>query len=431
VQQEVVLHPTLRKTTAVLDLPNPAAPCGTTRVYILAVSHVSAVSCDQVRELIRAVQPQIVMVEVCKDRLGLLATDFPPGPRVWHCPNIKVSGVPEGSGFPTAADLRHLLICKPGRPFTSEDIEADVRTLQATGLFATVRPSALSGTQRDAPMFTVSEDTDGEVRIDTVAPFNIIEFRCEQRSLPPITAFDCRVSSKAAAAGIEVPPARMQSLQDATLAMAQKGDSSTVAVLMGVRARIQAEVGGLTPVDVEFNNVENGQVEAVVVLKCAEGVHTGLEGSVEGGEGFGIEPFQNPNRGNDVKIGLTSSLPADIVEAIARSASVIANFDENERTADGAAAIVNVGQLQPGGGLEARVAKGRGKMAWRPWTWKEAALAAEEDLEPQPLKDLLAETLTEWYGGLQRTAGATVGLQGGAAWRVCPLLTTCRQSYLA
>lgn len=49
----------IRNATAVLEAPNPAAPGGTTRVYVLGASHVSQVSCRQIKELIRAVKPEV------------------------------------------------------------------------------------------------------------------------------------------------------------------------------------------------------------------------------------------------------------------------------------------------------------------------------------------------------------------------------------
>ena len=49
---EVTLSPELRRTTAVLEVPNERAKAGKTTTYILAMSHVSAVSCDQVRCLL-------------------------------------------------------------------------------------------------------------------------------------------------------------------------------------------------------------------------------------------------------------------------------------------------------------------------------------------------------------------------------------------
>ena len=41
-------------------------------MYVLGVSHVSRESVDAVRELIQAVRPEVVLLELCKDRLRLL-----------------------------------------------------------------------------------------------------------------------------------------------------------------------------------------------------------------------------------------------------------------------------------------------------------------------------------------------------------------------
>jgi hypothetical protein len=55
----------IRNATVLLEAPNAAAPGGTTRVYVLGASHVSQVSCRQIKELIRAVRPE-VGVGVCR-----------------------------------------------------------------------------------------------------------------------------------------------------------------------------------------------------------------------------------------------------------------------------------------------------------------------------------------------------------------------------
>ena len=53
-------------------MPASEASGGGASVYILGASHVSRASCDRVAELIAAVRPDVVLVELCKDRLGLL-----------------------------------------------------------------------------------------------------------------------------------------------------------------------------------------------------------------------------------------------------------------------------------------------------------------------------------------------------------------------
>lgn len=42
------------------------------KAYVLGVSHVSRESCDEAAELIAAVRPDVVVLELCKDRLRLL-----------------------------------------------------------------------------------------------------------------------------------------------------------------------------------------------------------------------------------------------------------------------------------------------------------------------------------------------------------------------
>jgi hypothetical protein len=44
----VVLPPSLKNSVVVLDAPNPEAPGGVTKVYLLGMSHVSKVSVNQV-----------------------------------------------------------------------------------------------------------------------------------------------------------------------------------------------------------------------------------------------------------------------------------------------------------------------------------------------------------------------------------------------
>lgn len=68
---------------AILDAPNPAAPGGRTTVYVLGMSHVSRRSCKDIEQLVSAVRPDIVLVELCKDRVtGLISEEQvrPPAP---------------------------------------------------------------------------------------------------------------------------------------------------------------------------------------------------------------------------------------------------------------------------------------------------------------------------------------------------------------
>ena len=50
------------------------------------------VSCDQVKRLVRAVQPEVVMVELCKERVSLLVDPDNPDRKLetWHCRSVQV-----------------------------------------------------------------------------------------------------------------------------------------------------------------------------------------------------------------------------------------------------------------------------------------------------------------------------------------------------
>ena len=42
------------------------------QVYILGVSHVSRESCQEIQDLIQTLRPEVLILELCKDRLRLL-----------------------------------------------------------------------------------------------------------------------------------------------------------------------------------------------------------------------------------------------------------------------------------------------------------------------------------------------------------------------
>ena len=419
VVQNPALSGRLRDYTAVMDVPNPKSSTGYTKVYILAVSHVSKCSVTDTVNLIEQVRPDVVMIEICKDRLGLLATPFPAGERVWHTPSVRVSGIPDLPGFPKAEDLLSLLTCKPGRPISTVDIEEDTRRLQATGLFRTVQPSALPGTNQDAPLFVLRPDPEagnkGAVRLDTVPPFNAIEFRCDPRTLPPITSLSLRVESTAQDAGAELPAPRAREIEARVKLEAESEDVNTLQLLMEARARILAAADAPVPLCVHFENVHKGVVEAVLRLVPQDGFVTGLEASASGGTGFGIEPFKALRQNDGLKVGLTSMLPAEALESLAgqlNGEDRIVDVD----LPDG----VRVGEFELAGqtALPHEVLRSRDRTVWRRWGWHELATAADEDPESQPLKDLLANSMSDLYGKLQRRAGMTAGVDGGDVWRV-------------
>jgi hypothetical protein len=115
----VRLPDSVKNNVAVLTARNPAAPGGVTTVYVLGMSHVSKKSCDhvrllstspvcayviiyphdmlttihhvhlQVRELVAAVKPEVVSVELCRERLGLLVDPDIKAKDLWHTRKVS------------------------------------------------------------------------------------------------------------------------------------------------------------------------------------------------------------------------------------------------------------------------------------------------------------------------------------------------------
>ncbi len=90
---------------------------------------------------------------------------------------ISFEGLPTESGWPTPTQLKKILLTRNGQPVSMQDIEADVVTLQATGLFKSVRPGAAQGGMDDAPQFGVAFSGEGgSAQLKTVLPLGGVRF---------------------------------------------------------------------------------------------------------------------------------------------------------------------------------------------------------------------------------------------------------------
>ena len=144
---------TLQKYVAQFTLQGRKQPV---QVYILGASHVSRQSCTHANELISAIKPEVVLLELCKDRVDLLVDPSMPPPAHWHSRVINFhSNFPQQSSFTATACKKLLsrLRCQPGRSFAACDIEQDCIQLLASGIFASVVPVTQPASNADAPMF--------------------------------------------------------------------------------------------------------------------------------------------------------------------------------------------------------------------------------------------------------------------------------------
>lgn len=143
----------LQKYIAHVILQGPKLPVD---VYILGASHVSRQSCTHIAQLISTMKPDIVLLELCKDRVDLLVDPTMPPPQHWHSRVINFhSNFPQQSSFTATACKKLLsqLRCQPGRSFAACDIEQDCVQLLSSGMFASVAPVTQPASLADAPMF--------------------------------------------------------------------------------------------------------------------------------------------------------------------------------------------------------------------------------------------------------------------------------------
>jgi hypothetical protein len=186
------------------------------------------------------VRPDVVVAEVCKDRTPLLIDpeSTPRAPDTWTCSRVVFDGLPDGKrgggdddekdkddkdkdkekekkakyakepdleaeAWPAAADLAPLLRTRIGAAVTTSEVEGDVAALEATGLFASVRPLCEGARRGDAPMFGAVKSEGGGLELEYVAPLGCARFVVAPRKVPAIKSLAVRLDSslKARAAG--------------------------------------------------------------------------------------------------------------------------------------------------------------------------------------------------------------------------------------
>ena len=146
---EAVTPEQLSKYVAELRLSVEGRPV---QAYVLGVSHVSRQSCSHVAQMIAAISPEAVLLELCKDRVQLLMDPSGPSPQHWHTRAIDLQGMSQSSKH-ACKKLLFTLTCQGGRAFTAYDIEEDCVHLLASGAFASIVPMTQPASTGDAPLF--------------------------------------------------------------------------------------------------------------------------------------------------------------------------------------------------------------------------------------------------------------------------------------
>lgn len=371
-------------------------------------------------------RPDVVMVELCKDRLPLLVepTKDAPVRRIWHSRKVVLDGLPPDPEWPRPAQLRSLLHCQVGRPLNQDDIELDAVRLLSTGLFRSVKPACDPPALYESPEFAVEEGPDGKVQVYTIPPLGAVRFVVTERKLPPITTMTVRLDSSlrdavpasnttgangtaatsgssSSSGGGSGGEGGVMSALEAVAAAAVKGSQEGVASLnVYLRARAAFMEVFQQPVAVAFKGVENGKVEVLVkAVKPGDRPYlSGLEGTAEGGVGMNIEPFK-PMR-QSAKLTNKMFLPAETLQRLraAREAS----------------------RSQSGGGSRgpSPLADVAIRSEVQDWDYEvvDAGVKGEE-VPSQPLADIFSALLTSLYAGLQRSAANKTGIEAGEVWR--------------
>lgn len=408
------LPESLRNYVAVVETPNSAAPNGVTRVYILGVSHVSKVSCEQIHQLIHEVRPEVVLVELDKDRLPLLVDpkekDKDPNTRrAWHCRKVTFDGLPPDPEWPRPAQLRALLRTRPGQLVGQDDIEGDAITLLSTGLFKSVKPAASPPELYEAPEFGIEEGEDGKPRVFTVPPLGGVRYVVTERKLPPLASMAIRLDSSlkgevAAEKSEEGAGPTMADLEAVAATAVADSQGGVAALNCYLRARAAFEKLFKIPVAVSFSGVENGKVEALVkAVKAGDRAWlSGLEGSAQEGQGSGIETFR-PQR-NSLKLSAKMFLPAEALERL-RAAR------EEART-------------EAAGAADSPDSLSRVTVRSSTSDWDQEVVEAgvkNQELAENPVADAFSAVMTIVAAALQRRAAEKTGVKPGEAWRAALL----------
>lgn len=244
-------------------------------------SHVSKKSVAILKEVIGAVKPDCVVLELCKDRTDLLV---PPGinpgspSQRWHLREVRLSGLAPGlEGFPSASELLRATGVSAGVPHTRAEMEAGAVALLATGLFGACKISCSQAPPEAAPLYRPAGQ-----QVETVLPLGTLEYQVVPRVLPAIQSLQVAVEG--------VRPEQRE--QFARAAMDKARSSSPLLALMSLRQQLQGILGDRAPI--VFTGAETGNVVASMAPQNIAPL-TGLEPSAIAGKGAGIDnPYRVP-----------------------------------------------------------------------------------------------------------------------------------------
>lgn len=336
---------------------NPNNRQSNAKVVLLGIAHVSAESVRATRNAVRKYKPDVVLVELCKDRVQLVMDDpKEPDPRSkWYAKETRVEGF-HGLEQETLLEIAGIA---PGRGVTRDDIETGIKMLVATGCFDQVVPITEPADAEQMPTFYFDAQTYSatdltcEGGFQQVNPLRCLGYRVKERSLPPLGGLEYRIDPSAA----RMDKSKIELCLKKTGEQALKDNTTTVQTCCLVRKELLhlASQAGLDPnrICTDFHNLENNK-PVLVHISVSE---TALPKAYT---------------------GMGSS--ADVSFAV-------------QMTSEGQKA-----DTQDRSSKKTRATRGGGA-------------------SPSTPASLLGDALSRSYGAVQASAGEKLGVQPGAAWR--------------
>ncbi|KAL4533120.1 hypothetical protein Ndes2526A_g08570 [Nannochloris sp. 'desiccata'] len=385
----------LRNATAVVK-------AGDTEIYILGISHVSKVSVSHIQQLIATLKPDLVALELCRDRTGLLIPENSPPPQRFHAPSVTITGYsPEDKNWPTLQQLTSRLKSEIQDDISASEIEDDVIELLSSGLFGTVRPVTKPCGPNGAPAFMLDSSED---KLIMSAPLGKIDFLVSMRKLPPLQKLSF----------------------DIDFASTKTVFSEDFLTKIKEEALQSGKVDGL----------ETGTIVVHISSNIITDSVTGLEGTAVGGKGIGIQSF---TRQAPRKLNKTTSSAAAASTSTTTNAGAGLKIMLNDgkimssstgRSSSEAPDVVNANQAAAAADMAistTALSKNSKNVEIEKWTDSELAYGIENYSSLHSgssgggggggLAASFAAALTQEYAKYQAAAGRAVGIGTGTAWQ--------------
>eukprot|EP00240_Pyramimonas_obovata_P001746 CAMPEP_0118945920 /NCGR_PEP_ID=MMETSP1169-20130426/43253_1 /TAXON_ID=36882 /ORGANISM="Pyramimonas obovata, Strain CCMP722" /LENGTH=512 /DNA_ID=CAMNT_0006891767 /DNA_START=480 /DNA_END=2019 /DNA_ORIENTATION=- len=306
-------------------------------------------SCQQVRELMRAVRPDHVLVELDDERLGVLV-DFGEQQSgqediLWYTEQIRLEPpLPDVFGMPKSSKLLEPLQAQPFFPITGQQMTEDAQRLLRTGLFSSAAAAPYPPSPDMGPMM-VGDVASGSVR--QVNAMGRLAFRTEPQQLPAVGAVSVRVAPQVTLLIPDALPQEVEALAQRVVAVGLEAERPTHHSCL----QIAEEARALLPEGVHLSFCIPEPSILGVLLQPSEvpegdaDIATGLEAF--GAGAIGYAPTATKRTAQTIRLGGGSDLKAQLGIAALREMLARPSAEFQQMAAN------KLGMEKPGGEFRA------------------------------------------------------------------------------